>query len=86
MKLKKTFLTHNTGNDTIMVAVGHEKFSGFVRANRTASFIIECLKKETTEQQIVECITAKFDVDTLTAQNDVRNIIEKLKTIGAIDG
>ena len=47
MKLKKSFITHTTGNEQILVAADNS-FSGLVRSNQTAAFIVDCLKKETS--------------------------------------
>ena len=53
MKLKSNFITHDTGKDQILVAVDNS-FSGLVRSNKTAAFIIDCLKRETNEAEILK--------------------------------
>jgi hypothetical protein len=86
MKLKKGFITHDSDGEQIMVAVGDEaeKFHGLVRSNKTAAFIIDCLKIENTEEQIVDAILEKFDTSRDVVMKDVHNIIEALRRIGAI--
>ena len=54
MKLKDGFITHETDGEQIMVSAGNVKFSGLVRSNRTAAFIVDCLKSETSETEIIE--------------------------------
>ena len=49
MKLNSGFLTHDDGGSKLLVSTGASKFSGLVRSNETAGFIIKCLEKETTE-------------------------------------
>ena len=53
MKLKDGFITHETDGEQIMVSAGNVKFSGLVRSNRTAAFIVDCLKSETSETEII---------------------------------
>jgi hypothetical protein len=86
MKLKEEFITHESEGEQIMVAVGDAatRFHGLVRSNRTAAFIIDCLKKECTEAQIMEAVFAKYDVSRDVVENDVHKVIVNLRQIGAI--
>lgn len=45
MKLKDTFITHMSNGEQILVDASG-KFSGLIRNNETAAFIVECLKKK----------------------------------------
>ena len=84
MKLKSSFITHTSGNEQLMISVGGD-FSGMVRSNSTAAFIIDLLKEDTTVEKIVEKVLAEYDVDPNVAKKDVERIIESLRGIGAID-
>lgn len=85
MKLNSGFITHNDGDDKLLVSTGATRFSGLVRSNSTAGFIIECLEKETTEDEIVAKMQEKWEVSDEIARRDVRKIVTQLKGIGAID-
>ena len=85
MKINKGFLTHNNGEETLIVSTADTAFSGLVRSNRTAGFIIECLEEDTTEDEIVAKMLDKWEVSDEAARRDVRKIVEQLKGIGAID-
>lgn len=85
MKLNNGFLAHNDGDEKLLVSTGAAKFSGLVRSNATAGFIIECLEKETTEDEIIAKMQKKWDVSDEIARKDVRKIIDQLRKIGAID-
>lgn len=85
MKLKDGFITHDTGEEQIMVGTGAVQFAGLVRSNRTAAFIVDCLKSETTERQIVEAMTERYDAPRDVIAADVARILEQLRSIGAID-
>ncbi len=86
MKLKEGFITHTSDDEQIMVAVGDAArgFHGLVRSNRTAAFIIDCLKQESTEEQIVEEVLAKYAVSHEVVENDVHKVIINLRSIGAL--
>ena len=84
MKLKNEFITHMDGENQMMVDVS-AKFSGLVRSNKTAAEIIDLLKKDTTEENIISVMLKKYDVSESVLKQDVHRIIEKLKSIGAID-
>ena len=84
MKLKKEFITHNTGKEQLMISAGGS-FNGMVRSNSTAAAIIDLLKTETTRDGIVDAMLAVYEVerDVLTA--DVDRVLDTLRQIGAID-
>lgn len=85
MKLKEGFITHVTGNEQIMVSAGNTKFSGLVKSNETAGFIVDCLKADTTEKEIIEKMLERYDAPEEVISEDVKMILEKLRSIGAID-
>ena len=85
MKLDPRFLTHVTRGEHYMISTSDTKFKGIVKNNETAAFIIECLKADTTENAIVDNILAEYTgADRPTVERDVKNIIGKLVSIGAL--
>ena len=85
MKLNNAFLTHDDGDQKLLVSTGASKFSGLVRSNATAGFIIGCLENETTEAEIVEKMQQKYNGPKEAMESDVKKIIAQLRKIGAID-
>lgn len=85
MKLKEGLITHETGEEQIMVSAGAVSFNGLVRSNQTAAFIVDCLKTETTEQEIVSRMLAKYDAPETVIAGDVKGILDKLRSIGVLD-
>lgn len=83
MKLKDTFITYTASGEHTMVAT--EGFSGIVRSNKTAAFIIEALKTPTTAEQIVDAMAEKYDAPRETIKKDVADVLAKLRSIGAIE-
>ena len=85
MKLDPRFLTHVTRGEHYMISTSDTKFKGIVKNNETAAFIIECLKADTTENAIVDNILAEYTgAERPTVERDVKNIIGKLVSIGAL--
>ena len=85
MKLKSGFVTHEMGNEQIMVATGEASFAGLVHSNMTAGFIVDCLKEDVTAEQIVAKLLEKYDVSEAVVAADVEKILTKLRSIGALD-
>lgn len=85
MKLKDGFITHESDGEQIMVAAGEVRFSGMVRSNKTAAFIVDCLKEKTTQTQIVEKLVAAYDAPVEVIERDVQKILDSLRSIGALD-
>ena len=85
MKLKDAFIIQDVDGTQFLVPVGAEAFSGIVRSNRTAAYIVNCLKEETTEEKIVDAMCARYDAPRECIAADVREIIGTLRSIGALD-
>ena len=85
MKLKEDFITQDIDGTQFLVSVGAETFSGVVRSNKTAAFIVDCLKKETTKEQIVDAMCAKYDAPRDTIAADVKEILDTLRKINALE-
>ena len=85
MKLNNGFISHNDGDEKLLVSTGASKFSGLVRSNETAGFIITCLEKDTTEAEIVAKMQKKYDGPKEAMERDVKKVIYQLRKIGAID-
>ncbi|MCH5300391.1 MAG: PqqD family protein [Ruminococcus sp.] len=85
MKLKNGFITHEMGDQQVMVAAGDTDFGGLVRSNKTAAFIVDCLKGETTKEKIVDAMVEKYDAPKDVIERNVEAILDKLRSIGALD-
>lgn len=85
MKLNKEFLPHNSGNESLLVPSGNAPFSGIVRGNKTLGVVLELLKTDTTEEEIIEKMAARFDAPEETIRKDVEKTLSELKKIGALD-
>lgn len=84
MKLKDTYITHDSDGEQILLDTS-SSFAGLIRNNKTAAFIVECLKEDTTEEKIVEAMFEKYDAPKDVLAKDVSDVIEKLRKVGALD-
>jgi DNA-binding protein YbaB len=84
MKLKNTFVTHDTGDGLLMISAGGD-FNGMVRSNSTAKDIINMLAKDTTEEKIIAAMLEKYEATREQVEKDVKSVLETLRKIGALD-
>ena len=85
MKLNKNYVTYMNDETQIMVSIDSSLFSGIVRSNETAAFVIDSLKEETDIESIVKKILSEYEVSEEKAREDIGKVIDTLKTIGALD-
>lgn len=85
MRLRDGFITHESAGEHITVTAGNTAFNGMVRSNKTAGFIVECLKENVTKEDIITKMLEKYDAPREQIEKDVEKILEQLQAIGAID-
>ena len=86
MRLREGFITYTLQGQQMLVAAGPaaKTFHGLARSNETAAFIIDCLKTETTEQEITAKLCAEYAVSEQRAAAGVHRVVQQLHEIGAI--
>ena len=84
MQLKPDFISQDVDDVRFLVPVGAEAFRGIVRSNKTAAFIIDCLKEDTTEEKIVDAMCEKYDAPRDRISADVAKVLADLRSIGAL--
>lgn len=85
MKLSKDFIFHSMGDESVLVPSGNAKFSGMVRGNKTLGVVLDLLQCETTEAEIVAAMRARFSAPDGAIERDVKDAIQKLRDVGAIE-
>ena len=68
-----------------MVPTANAGFSGIVQGNETLGIILDFLKENTTEKKIIDKMAEQYDTPREKIENDVTDVIIRLKKIGAID-
>ncbi len=86
MKLKDGIIVRELDGEFVAVdaGIGEDRFNGMLKRNKTAAFVLECLRTDTDESGIVSRLTEKYDVDEATAAENVRKVVETLKKTGLI--
>lgn len=83
MKLKDTFVTQEMDGEQVMVEAGGG-FSGMVRSNATAAFIIDRLKEDTTPEAILEAMAERYNGPRDQMAADIDMVLKNLREIGAL--
>ncbi|MBO6307683.1 MAG: PqqD family protein [Oribacterium sp.] len=85
MKLKGKFVNEVIGDDTFMVSMDNSVLQGFIRSNQTATFIINCLKEDASEETIVRQMAKKYNISETQAKSSVQSIITELRENNLLD-
>lgn len=85
MKLKESFVIYTSDDEHILVDSEGTNYVGIVRSNKTAAFIVDCLKSDTTKDAIVAAMCTKYDAPRDVIERGVEKILGKLRSIGALD-
>ena len=85
MKLNQNYIVHQTGRDTIIVPTASAGFSGVVKGNQTLGIIVNLLQKNVTEAEIIASMQKSFDAPEGMIERDVRQALDELRKIGAIE-
>ena len=80
------FIKRKIGTQFVIVAIGEatKRFNGMITVNETGSFIWDQLEKDITLDELVNAVTAEYEVDADTARADATRFIETLKEVGAL--
>ena len=85
MRLRSNFVAQNIADEQYLVPVGKSPFQGLLHNNQTAAFIINCLTKETSVEEIVETVYDEYDAGRETIETDVMGVLDTLRGIGALE-
>lgn len=87
MKLNPEFVIQQVGDSIVLVPVGEAagKFHGIVQMNKTAAFIVNCMKEETSEEKIIVAMGEKYEGTCGEFAESVRETLEKLRECGALE-
>jgi hypothetical protein len=88
MKIKKGFVLEKVGDSYLSCATGKlaKEFSGFVRLNETGAFLWNILSlADVTKEEMVEKMTAEYDVSAEIALRDVEAFVLNLEKNGILE-
>lgn len=85
MRIKDIFVVETIDDKKYMVCLDNAVLSGMIKLNETAAFIVDCLKEETTIDEIANKIVSVYEVEKEDAINAVEKVIDQFKKINALD-
>ena len=87
MKINEGFVLREVADQAVVIAVGEasEKFHGMINLNDTGKCIWQGIQEGMSEQEIVKKITDQYEVDPERAENDVKQMIQKMYEVGVIE-
>lgn len=87
MQIKKEMILREVAGETILVpgADAVLDFNGLFIVTETGSFIWSLLPEVETEDEILEKMLKEYDVDKETAQQDIKEFLDKLRELGILD-
>lgn len=84
MRLREGLVAYDMDGGQVLVSADGT-LGGMVRGNATAAFIVNCLREETDEAEIVAAMAARYDAPREQIAADVRRIVAQLRELGAIE-
>ena len=87
MRIINSFYIREIAGETIAIPIGDavQKFSGIIGLNDVSRFLFERLMTEQSEETLVSALCDEYDVDEITARNDIIKFIEQLKFQGILE-
>lgn len=85
MKLKQELVTQEINGVQYLIPIGREVFSGVIRSNESAAFLVDLLKEETTEEALVEAMCREYKAPREVLAADTRRVLETLRSVGALE-
>lgn len=81
-KMKNKFVARQVGNEMILVPLTGNvaQMNELFTLNETARFIWENTKENTTIDEIEKLMTEEFDIDPITAMDDIELFLKRLES------
>lgn len=87
MKISQDLFVTQIGGEYMAVPVGEaaERLHSVIRLNASAAFIIDCLRTETTEAEIVEKMLARYEAERGEIASGVEETLRQMREIGMLE-
>lgn len=87
MKIKEGYILREVAGSYVVLPLGDATidFNGMASLNETGSFLFEKMQQEITEEELVNALLERYEIDEETAKTDVNNFVNKLKGAGIIE-
>ncbi len=87
MRIKEEFVKTELGDSAILVPVGaaDDEFHGVIRLNETAAFLVDQLRQNVTEEDLVLALLNEYDVERSVAEKNIRAVLDSLRKVKALE-
>ncbi len=87
MKINDNFLLREVAGNPVVMPVGDaaERFNGMIKLNETASYLWKKLAEDTTEEALLDAMTADYDIDRAQALADIQGFVKTLRDAGILE-
>ena len=87
MEIKKEMIHRQLAGDDILVPGGSAvlDLNGLFVMTETGAFIWSVLPQAETDEDVVDKMLEEYDVDRETAEKDVKDFLDRLRSYGIID-
>ena len=87
MQIKQTYRIIHIANNHVLVPSGNNSDlpNGVVALNEASAFLLNHMKENVSENDLVEALIDEYDIDAETAARDVRDMVHKLFDMGLIE-
>lgn len=84
MKISSGFIVRHIADSCIVIPVGEEtiNFKGMITLNGSGEFLWKQLLEDRTEEELAAAIQEEYNIDTITAIEDVKQFVAKLSEAG----
>lgn len=86
MKIKSDIFVQEIDGMQYLVSMGGDAFSGIVRSNPTAAFVIRLLQEETTPERLAEAVMNEYeDAQEAQVKADIDELLGRLRELNIIE-
>ena len=88
MKIKDNFILREIAGEHILIPVGEAalRVHGMVTLSESALLLYEKLQSECTEEDLVDVLTAEYEVGRAEALRDVGAFLGQMRQVGILEG
>lgn len=85
MKLNPNFIIQEIEDAQFLIPIESKEFHGIVKYNKTAAFVVNCLKEDTTKEAILSAMCDQYDAPKETLAAGLEATLTKLREVGALE-
>ena len=87
MRIKEGYMLREAAGETVVVPFGEEalNFQGIISLNETGAFLWRQLEQGCEGDTLVKALLNEYEIDVDTANDDVKDFVEKVKKAGVLD-